>query len=327
VVGSANADLVARCQRLPAPGETVLASGLSTHPGGKGLNQAVAAARDGAVTAFIGAVGDDAHAGLLRAALTDSGVDVSRLSTVTGPSGTALICVDDQGANTIVVAAGANVAVRAPGPALAPGRGDVLVLQLEIPEPAVRATAMAARAAGALVVLNAAPARTLDRELLAVVDHLVVNETEALTLSGPGANADPATSPATNPATDRATDPATDAIAAATDLLAAAASVVLTRGAAGAVVLRRDAAGRPTQPLPVPATAVDAVDTTGAGDTFVGVLAAGLARGAALDDAVRRAVAAATISVTRSGAVPSIPDRSETDAATQPAARPPLPPD
>lgn len=289
VVGSANADLVARTPRLPASGETVLGTSLRTHAGGKGLNQAVAAARDGAPVAFAGAVGADANAAMLRAALTDAGVDVTALRTVDGPSGTALISVDEAGANTIVVVPGANAAVSAEAlPDVGPG--VVLLLQLEIPLPAVRAAVAVGRAAGAVVVLNAAPATELADALLADLDHLVVNEGEASLIAGTDAGADPST--------------------VASALLRRVRSVVVTLGGAGALALSRGG-----DELRVPAPTVDVVDTTGAGDTFVGVFAAALADGKSVPDAVRRAVAAGALSVTRAGAVPSVPTREQTDAA------------
>ncbi len=301
VVGSANVDLVASAPRLPSAGETVLATALATHPGGKGLNQAVAAGRDGARTVFVGTVGDDANARLLRAALTEAGVDVTGLRAAAGPSGTALITVDDAGANTIVVVPGANATVKPDAvPPLDPG--DVLLLQLEIPLPTVRAVAATAARSGAVVVLNAAPAAELDDDLLHAVDHLVVNEGEAALIAGRG--------------------PATDPAASASALLRRVRSVVVTLGGDGALVVSRGA-----QALRVPAPAVETVDTTGAGDTFAGVLAAALAGGQALPDAVRRAVAAGALSVTRSGAVPSIPTREQTDASLAGAAGDPDRPD
>ena len=293
VVGSANVDLVASTPHLPAPGETVLGTALATHPGGKGLNQAVAAARDGARTEFAGAVGDDANADLLRAALTDAGIGVAGLRTVEGPSGTAMISVDEAGSNTIVVVPGANAAV---GPGALPelASADVVLLQLEIPLPSVRAAALGAARSGAVVVLNAAPAAELDDDLLGAVDHLVVNEGEAAVLAGRGADSGPADDPA----------------ASASALLRRVPSVVVTIGGAGALALSRTA-----EQLRVPAPDVDVVDTTGAGDTFAGVFAAALADGSSVPNAVRRAVAAGALSVTRTGAVPSIPTRDQTDSA------------
>ena len=285
VVGSANLDLVYRAP-IPAPGETVLATGRTSNPGGKGANQAVAAARAGADTAFVGALGDDDAAGVLLTALGGAGVR-SVVRRVPGPSGSALIVVDDAGENAIVVDPGANgrldgldadqrAAVRA---------ADVVLLQLEIPVATVVDAAREAHAAGAVVVLNAAPAQSLPDALLADVDLLVVNEHEAAALGGAGT-------------AERAVDALLERVPAA----------VVTLGARGALVAARDAA-----PTTVPGHRVTAVDTTGAGDTFCGTLVAALAAGDTLVGAVELATAAAALSVQRVGAVPSIPTREEID--------------
>jgi ribokinase len=170
VVGSVNLDLVARVERLPGPGETVPARGVSRHPGGKGANQALAAARLGATVSLVGAVGEDPFAGEALALLRDGGVDLHRVATVDRPTGTALISVDDDGETTIVVDAGANAAVTVP-----PGlTADIVMTVLEVPDEAV-AAAMAARG---FAVLNAAPARPVPEDVLAGVDLLSVNADE-----------------------------------------------------------------------------------------------------------------------------------------------------
>lgn len=309
VVGSANADLVASCERLPEPGETVLAHRLAVHPGGKGLNQAVAAARDGAPTLFVGAVGTDANAEVLRAALRGAGVDTTLLGTADGPSGTALICVEDSGANTIVVVPGANSTVSADAlPDLGPN--DVVLLQLEIPLPTVADVVSRARAAGATVLLNAAPATAVDPVVTQALDLLLVNEVEALRCAGELPDAAPDGGGTDGGGTDGA---GTDPEAAARALLCNVPAVVLTRGDAGAVLLRRGDGEPEVRRVAAPRMAV--LDTTAAGDTFAGVLAAALVGGSSVPDAVARAVVAGSVSVTRSGAVPSIPNRAQIDAA------------
>lgn len=289
VLGSANADLVYRVQRIPSPGETVLATEQARHMGGKGLNQTVAAARAGAATLFAGAVGDDPAGDELTAALADAGVATDLLRRVPGPSGTALITVQDDGENTIVVASGANATVTALTDAevTAIELARVLVMQLELPLDAVVAGSEVASRHDCTVVLNAAPARELDDSLLRLVDVLVVNEHEAALL---------------------AANPDADARDAARTLLSRCTVVVVTLGAAGALVVDGD--GETT----VPAPEANVVDTTGAGDTFTGYLAAGLAAGLDLASAARRAVVAGSISVERPGAVPSIPTTHEVDA-------------
>jgi ribokinase len=188
VLGSANLDVVFAVPSIPAPGETVLADGQARHPGGKGLNQAVASARADATTGFLGALGDDAAAEYLLAALADSGVDVGRVRRVAGPSGTAWIVVQADGDNAIVVASGANATMEsltdAERSAIAEAR--VLVMQLEIPVSIVAEAAACARATETVVVLNAAPARALESDLLRGIDVLVVNEHEGRMLGVAG---------------------------------------------------------------------------------------------------------------------------------------------
>jgi len=284
VVGSANVDQVFRVARIPAPGETVLSNGFTIAMGGKGQNQAVAAARAGAATMFIAAVGSDAFGTSMREGLSADGIDISLLRTAEGPSGTALIAVDDAAENTIIVEPGANaLLVRLTVPDIAAiTSADVLVMQLEIPLQSVIEAADAASASSTRVLLNAAPIRDLPDVLLAAVDILVVNEHEAAHLEAarPGVSL--------------------------RDLVPV---VVVTLGADGAVLQRRDG-----DDIRVAAPSVTAVDATGAGDTFCGAFAAALAGGRDLEAALRFAVVAASLSVEKAGAVPSIPDRAAIDA-------------
>jgi len=273
VVGSGNLDLVSQVERIPAPGETVLSTGFATHAGGKGNNQATAAARAGARTTFVGAFGDDDHGARLRASLTADGVRLL-VRTSDEPTGTALITVSARGENSIVVNPGANATLLGLSEVerAAVADASVVLMQLEIPLDTVTD---AARTARGTVILNAAPARPLPHALLTDVDLLVVNEHEA-TLLG--------------------------------DLLDVVPAVVVTLGADGALIRTSDA-----EPVRVPGIPVDVVDTTGAGDTFCGALAARLDDGVALEPAVRFATAAAALSVRRAGAVPAIPTREEVD--------------
>ncbi|MCZ8148729.1 MAG: ribokinase [Roseomonas sp.] len=287
VFGSANADLVFAVPDLPAPGVTVLGDGVRSFPGGKGANQAVAAARDGATTQFAGCVGRDGFADVATAALRDAGVDLARLAVVEAPTGCAAICVDPAGRNQIAVAPGANLMARAAqveDAALYPG--VVVLLQMEVPAEEVAALVRRAKARGARVVLNLAPPGELALDTLRALDLLVVNEHEAAVLSARLGCGD-------GPAALRA---------------ALAVDVVVTRGEAGAEAAT--AAGI----IAVPAFAITPVDTTGAGDCFCGVLCAALDRGLTLEAAMRRASAAAAIACTRAGAASSCPTAAETDA-------------
>jgi len=296
VVGSANADLVVQVPRRPAGGETLLGGDLQLLPGGKGANQAAAAGRCGAQVAFVGCVGADANGGFLRAQLEAAGVDTTPLAEVTRPTGTAIIFLTPDGENSIVVSPGANhevsrelVAARA----AVWRQARVVVLSLEIPHETAFHVATDAAAAGARVILNAAPATHLDAEVLAACDPLIVNEHEALEALGVGLD-----------------DPdAQDYPRLAERLRSAGArSVVITLGADGAVIA--DGEGIDA----VAAYRVTAVDTTGAGDAFVGAVAAELAAGATLRDAVRFATAVSAVSVQRLGAQASYADRAEIDA-------------
>lgn len=287
VAGSANLDFVVRAAHIPAPGETVLGRDFSTHPGGKGANQAVACARaGGAPTQMLLALGDDAFAAPLEASLRGAGVELLLQRGHGLPTGAAFITVSDEGENAIAVAPGANLALRAEH--LPPQAGiDVLLLQLESPLAAVAAWAAAARAAGVAVMLNAAPAQALPAPLLAALDVLIVNEGELAAIGG----------------AEGTLDERLQRMRAA-----GVAAVVVTLGARGCVALT--AAGRFEQP----GFAVEVVDSTGAGDTFCGVLAAARARRAPWPEALREASAAAALACTRLGAQSAIPSAAEVEA-------------
>ncbi|MFF7383778.1 ribokinase [Streptomyces griseoluteus] len=288
VLGSTNMDLVTYVARAPQRGETVTGREFRTIPGGKGANQAMAAARAGATVSLIGAVGNDAYGVRLRDNLEHSGVDTDFLRTVEGPSGTAHIVVDDEGGNAIVVVPGANGTVDhlSPGDEGLIASADALLLQLEVPLPAVIAAAEAARRHGVRTVLTPSPAQPLPEELLSVTDVLVPNEYEAVTLTG-----------------------RTDPLDAAVGLLDLVPEVVLTLGEAGVLYVSRD-----TEPLAVPAHQVAAIDSTGAGDTFAGAYAVAVAEEKPLREALSWAAAAAALSVQREGASASMPYRPEIEA-------------
>ncbi|MEV8533095.1 ribokinase [Streptomyces sp. NPDC051211] len=293
VLGSTNMDLVAYVPKAPRLGETVTGREFRTVPGGKGANQAVAAARSGGRVTMIGAVGTDEFGIRLRAALRSAGVATEGLRTVEGASGTAHITVDDEGGNSIIVIPGANARVtglEADDEARI-AAADTLLLQLEVPLSAVTAAAAAARAHGVRTVLTPAPVQPLPSALLAATDLLVPNEHEAAALTG-----------------------LTDPRQAAEALLQDVPEVVITLGAAGVLYAAR---GRGA--ITVAAPAVRAVDTTAAGDTFVGALAVALGEGRPVREALAWACGAAALSVQRPGAQESMPPRTEIDAASSPA--------
>jgi ribokinase len=286
VVGSCNIDLVARCAALPGPGETVLARSFSTIVGGKGANQAIAAARAGARCSIVGAVGKDAHGDLIRATLEKAGVDVSGLRTVEESSGMALIFVDDAGENSIVVVSGANATLTklvAADLGMIDG-ADALLFQLEIPLEIIIAAASRSRG---LRALNAAPARPLPREVLAVIDLLVVNEAEARTIARAG----------------------TDADSLLDELLTFVPRVAMTLGPLGVRYGDREGARHV-----VSAPRVTAVDATAAGDTFTGMFITALAERRPTLEALQLACAAASLCVETAGASTSIPSRPAIDA-------------
>lgn len=297
VVGSINMDMIARSARLPAPGETLVGEGFVMAPGGKGANQAVAAARLGAPVAFVSRVGTRQHGGELLQALADEGIACGGVvRDARALPGIAVIMVaSDDGENSIVYVPGSNADL-APADieasaALLLGAG-VVVAQLEVPVPAVLRAFELARAAGATTVLNAAPALAVPAALLGLTDWLVLNETEAMQLSGQA-----------------------DVRAAAQALLALGVGhVVVTLGAEGVLLCA------PAGCEHLSAHAVKAVDTVGAGDTFVGGLATGLAEGQSGVGAVRLGQAAAAIAVSRSGVQGAMPRRAELGAAFAPQA-------
>lgn len=298
VVGSINVDLVVRVSTLPRPGETVLGGRFASLPGGKGANQAVAAARAGGRTTFIARVGDDAMGRAAIAALQAEGIEADFVAvTPECPTGVALILVDGAGENSIAVASGANDRLSVDDierARRAIEAADIVLVQLEVPLGTVTRAIEIAAAAGARVILNPAPARPLPPTLLAQVGILTPNETEAATLVG----ADVAAASA-----------ATGTAALVGPLLGlGAGAVILTLGAAGALVA---AGGAVTA---VPAFPVEPCDTVAAGDVFNGSLAVRLAEGLDLVAATRFAAAAAAISVTREGAQTSAPRREEIEA-------------
>lgn len=295
VVGSCNMDLVVRAARLPRAGETLAGRDLQFLPGGKGANQALAAVRMGAAVSLVGCVGSDAFGEQLHAAAAAAGIDTTHLHRRSGvATGTASITVSDDGHNSIVLAAGANGTLQASDveraePLIA--AADVLLCQLEVPLAAVAAALAIGARHRVCVVLNPAPAAPLEATLLEHVDFLVPNETEAAVLAGIAVD-------------DLA------AAARAAELLRACgpAHVLVTLGANG--VWLAGPAGRRHFDAP----RVQAVDSTAAGDTFIGAFAARLAEGADLAAAIGFAQRAAALSVTRMGAQASIPSRSEVDA-------------
>ncbi|HEY2862706.1 MAG TPA: ribokinase [Casimicrobiaceae bacterium] len=292
VFGSINLDLVTRVARLPSPGETLIGSGSTSYPGGKGANQALAAARAGADARMHGAVGRDAAAAAALALLRAGNVDLAGVRTVDAPTGCAIILVDDRGENAIVVVPGANDEVDAhavPAAVLMPGA--VLLLQQEVPAAANAALIERASRSGMRIVLNAAPARPLPNEVLRRIATLIVNESEAAALAA---------------ALSWPQEPSAFAAAAAAEI--AGLEVIVTQGAGGALsVCGRDR-------IQVSAPRVKAIDTTGAGDAFVGAYAAALDAGNDRSIALRIATAAGSLACTGHGAQPALPARAAIDA-------------
>jgi len=278
VFGSINADLFFSFAKLPRPGETVLTDGYSFCPGGKGANQAAAAARDGGRVRFVGAVGRDANAAPCLAALEAAGVDVSRVHAVDGVTGTAVISVEASGENQILVASGANMKASADwltDDLLAPDA--TLLMQMELPQADTEAAIRRARARGCRVILNDAPLGPLSRDALAEVDILIANEEEAMGLLGNSAGPENADLARGLAALCRGTG-------------------IVTIGAAGVVAAQGGGC------FQVPALPVEPVDTVGAGDAFCGTLAAALDRGESFFDSVCRATAASGLICTLPGA-------------------------
>ena len=293
VVGSINLDLIATVGRLPGPGETVSGDGFKTAPGGKGANQALAAARAGAKVRMIGSVGKDAFAVEALACLKEGKVDLSCVREAHAATGTALILVDAKGENMIAVVAGANDAVL-PGDLsrVVFAKGEIVLAQLEIPTATVEAALDAARTVGAVSILNTAPFSADAVGLLAKADYVVANETEfdlygeALSLSGRD-----------RPARMRAFAEKTGR------------TIIVTLGGDGVV------AASPKALLTVPALKITPIDTVGAGDTFCGYFGAAFDAGLGLEDALRRAAVAGSLACLKPGAQPSIPHAEDVDAA------------
>ncbi|MHC8394063.1 ribokinase [Pseudomonas sp. LB3P93] len=299
VIGSLNMDLVTRAPRLPRGGETLIGESFATVSGGKGANQAVAASRLGAEVSMVGCVGSDAYGEELRGALLAEHIDCQAVSTVEGSSGVALIVVDDNSQNAIVIVAGANGALT---PQVIDQfdavlqAADVIICQLEVPDATVGHALKRGRELGKIVILNPAPAsRPLPADWYASIDYLIPNESEASALSG------------------LPVDSLETAETAATRLIAlGAGKVIITLGAQGSMF----ANGTGFEHFPAPT--VKAVDTTAAGDTFVGGFAAALASGKTEAEAIRFGQVAAALSVTRAGAQPSIPTLSDVQAFKAP---------
>lgn len=301
VVGSLNMDLVVRTPEFPRPGETILGATFASYPGGKGANQAVAAARLGARAALIGAVGSDEWGSELRSVLATEGVDfehVTRLADET--TGVGMIHLAENGENAIVVASGANMAL-APDLIQAARKeieaADVLLLQNEVPAEVNLVAAEVAHASETRVLFNAAPASELDPALVALVDVLVVNEAEARSLAGVNGDED------------------VSASGMARRLAARGPGLVaITLGAEGAILFDGEKVHRE------PAMPVETVDTVGAGDAFVAAFAVAQAAGVRVVDALRRACAAGSLATTVEGAIPSLPTREALDGPSEDAA-------
>jgi ribokinase len=290
VFGSINLDLIFPLPHLPAAGQTVLGPDMRIEPGGKGANQAVAAARDGARVVFAGCVGRDALADDALRLLRASGIDLARVRATDRATGCAAICVDAEGRNLIAVASGANAEARhSQVEDVLLGPDTTLLLQMEVPAAETEALIHRAHAAGARIILNLAPAAPLAPDALRKLTLLVANEDEAASLAAADGCA-----------------PSAAALHAAFGI-----GVVVTLGEHGAEAATAEGAWR------LPAAAVTAVDTTGAGDCFTGVLTAALDRGLPLAQALRRATAAAGLCCTRAGTQGSMPTAGETDVASK----------
>lgn len=300
VAGSFMMDLVVRTPRRPTKGETVQGESFGQFCGGKGFNQAVAAARAGARVAMVGRLGADAFGQAFREALRSESIADHVLTDEAAGTGAATIVIDGEGDNSIVIVPRANwrlTPADMEGAAGVIGQAKVLVLQREIPPEASLAAARIARRAGARVILNPAPSGPLPPELISLADYLVPNEIEAADLTGIG------------------TQTEDGALAAARALKQmGAGTVVMTLGARGCLVLTAERTYR-VHPFPV-----QPVDTTGAGDAFIGSLAAALAAGLGLEEALQRANAAGALATTRMGAMPSMPTRAEVEQLLKGAA-------
>lgn len=294
VIGSSNTDMIIKIDRIPARGETVIGGRFSTAPGGKGANQAVAAARAGGDVAFVARVGNDMFGQEALAGFINEGIDVTYVTTDTeAPSGIACIIVDENGENSIAVASGANASLSPGDIACAHDSitsADILIMQLEIPIETVVAAAKIAHENGVKVILNPAPAQALSEDILKTVSILTPNESETELLTGISIQTEDDARNATEVLLGRGVE-----------------TVLVTLGANGVIVATGDQFDK------IPAFKVNPVDTTAAGDVFNGALAVALAEGKELAGAVMFANAAAAISVTRLGAQPSAPTRREVD--------------
>lgn len=290
VAGAINTDLVARTSRAPEAGETVTGSSFAIFGGGKGANQAVAAARSGAITALLGAVGDDDFGAARQRVLAADGIDLQSVETAADKaSGVALISVEESGENRILYVPGATLTVT---PEQARGAVErvqpaFVLLTLELPSETLSALVTAAQNIGATVVLNATPEPEQAESLLAEIDVLIVNEVEAAALTGTRVTA------------------GSSGEAAQTLRQRGPANVVITLGSAGAVIASEAGIAA------IGAPEVKTIDTTGAGDTLCGAMVAAMARGEQFDDAVTHGVSAASLAVTKAGAQAAIPTRSE----------------
>lgn len=292
VVGSLNADLVVRTPRFPQPGETISGEDLQIIPGGKGANQAVAAARQGTPTAMVGRVGRDSFGPDLINNLKQNGVDTAHVQTdPESATGTAIIIVDTNGQNSIVLSPGGNGKVTPADVEEIPfSEATLLLLQLEIPVEAVLAAARRAKENGLRVLLNPAPARALPDELLALPDFLVPNESELSLLSGLPVNDLPSAENAAKTLLERGIQ-----------------TVIVTLGANGALIVNKELTKH------IPSFKVDVVDTTAAGDAFIGGFASALLQNKSLEEAVRYGCACGALAATKFGAQPSLPTKEDVE--------------
>ena len=291
VVGSLNADLVVKSPRFPQPGETISGEDLHIIPGGKGANQAVAAARQGVQTAMLGRVGSDSFAPFLVDNLKSNQVDTSHVTVDSSATGTAIIVVDANGQNSIVLSPGANGNVSPVDVDSASfSNSKLLLLQLEIPTPTVLHAAQKARANGLTVILNPAPAKALPAELISSVDILIPNESELSLLTGLPVN-----------------DVSSAEKAAKEILKQGVKTVIVTLGSKGALLVTD------TQVTQVDTYKVNVVDTTAAGDAFIGGFASAMLSGKALEDSVRYGCACGALATTKFGAQPSLPTKEEVE--------------